>query len=114
MVLRVCRQVTDLSAMAEKAHETAHELKDSYRPAIDSLEARMVRLEASAYPLSQEQRSKATKDNAGDSAPDGPNTSAPASSPRKEPNVFANWTPAQEHLVQVIQLRLLCAQLSLE
>ena len=106
IMLGVYSQVTDVTAMAEKAHVTAHELKDSHGPAIDSLEARMVRLEASAYPLSQ--RSSAGKEDAGHSTPAASSTGAPAASSKKETNIFANWTPAQEHLVQVTRIKLLC------
>ncbi|KAK9843350.1 hypothetical protein WJX74_010817 [Apatococcus lobatus] len=93
-------KVTDISTMADKTHGVANELKSTHGPAIDSLEARMSRLEASAYPLSQGQRRIASGEDAQEPHDGHLSKTADAAGHQDEANVFAKWTPAQEHLVQ--------------
>ncbi len=98
-------QVADIGTMAEKAHEASHELKSSQGPAISSLEARMAKLEASAYPLSHAANDTKEPCNANEALPGTAADAATASAESKPglpaKSVFANWTPAQEHLVKV-------------
>ena len=98
--------------MAEKAHGTANELKGSHGAAIDSLEARMIKLEASAYPLSRGRGAHAGKDDAQERSVGCAHTVQDGAAQARTDNVFANWTAAQEHLVQVKAVPFLCAKRS--